>query len=169
MSEKVTFFSRTFTSNGHPLVLEFRKRSGQIEHRISTCEDDQQHPLLQSLHDCAEKGVSPCPAFSDLHDQRDAIFLTGATTVAHWSMSIEMIEQRLVFDAACRIKAELATFESAYRILSSRCRDRIDLAVEDAKLREVHNRLVRIVPTSPQPTEFPTTIQWRYSIACCSI
>ncbi len=166
MGETVTFFSRLFSCGDHSLELEFHKRRGQIEHRVSMSTDNEEHPLLQSFHECEDETQPPSPVFTELLDQNETLFLTGATTLAHWSMSIEMVDERIVFDVACRMKAQLSILESAYQILSSRYKETIEVVVEDADMRELGDRLVRIVPISQQPKEYPATVQWRYSIAC---
>lgn len=60
------------------------------------------------------------PPLQELHVERNAdgrqvALLVGRAGRSHWSLSVEPFENRLVFDAACRLSGEAEWLGSSYR------------------------------------------------------
>ena len=53
--------------------------------------------LLESIEGTDDQPAPPSPPFTELHEQGELLLLTGATKLAHWSMSVEAADAALVF------------------------------------------------------------------------
>jgi len=119
--------------------IEFCKRGDRFEHTIFGVRDGVVVPLLMSLESSNEEIFPWSPPWAELHRQEDTLFLTGATSQAHWSMSVQpaqlteelssnLFDKRyglneppkqlghfLSFDVACRLKAKPKNLGSLYQ------------------------------------------------------
>jgi len=103
--------------DGKGVQVEFTKIDGLISHTICLVNPDEKTPVLVSrINELAQ------PCFTELHQQGDMLFLTGANGAGHWSMSVQKGDrtfagvsnpsqskanssgQFLHFDIACRLK-----------------------------------------------------------------
>lgn len=64
--------------------VEFTKIGGIISHTISLVNAGERTPVLTS---CINELAQPC--FTELHQQGETLFLTGANGAGHWSMSVQ--------------------------------------------------------------------------------
>ena len=148
-------------SSQQPASLEFRnsvKRGLRVEfhwtrdrfsHTIFSVDKTKKIPLLLSVEGSEEDLFPSSPCFTELHEQDQTLFLTGATAACHWSMSVEVAEHcfpgeevdlRTIFDrrfglnapgilggdahflsldVACRFKAPCQRIGSEYRAADS--------------------------------------------------
>jgi len=119
--------------------IEFCKRRDRFEHTIFGVRNGVAEPLLMSFESSDEEFIPLSPHWAELHRQEDTLFLTGATTLAHWSMSVQpaqlteelssnLFDKRfglneppkqrchfLSFDVACRLKAKPKNLGSHYQ------------------------------------------------------
>jgi len=103
--------------------VEFRWTGDRFLHSFFGVQQGQSELLLESIEGNAEDSCPPSPTLVELHQQDEAIFLTGACAVGHWSMCIEPLrvgeEVGLKFDVACRVKSTAESLTSTYRIAES--------------------------------------------------
>jgi len=128
------------------LRVEFHWAGDRYRHTIVAITGDQDHPLVESVE--GEEGDShpPSPCFMQLQRHAQTLLLTGATSVSHWSVSVETVffgqhEGRgtslpkrqqwelewlpdsarhiLSFDVACRLKQETSALGSTYNMLEA--------------------------------------------------
>lgn len=69
--------------NGRGVRVEFIKIDGLISHTICLVNADEKTPVLTSR---INEPAQPC--FTELHQQGETLFLTGANGPCHWSMSV---------------------------------------------------------------------------------
>jgi len=104
---------------GQGVRVEFHKRGDRYGHTIFRVRNGEEVPLLESVEGTPEAIAPTSPPFADLHQQGETIFLSGATTYGHWSMSVEEVDGRLLFDVACRLMHPVEWLGSTYRITAS--------------------------------------------------
>ena len=150
---------------GQGVRVEFHIRKDRFSHTLFLVDGEARQPLLVSCEGTEDEVAPPSPPFVELHQQGDIVFLTGATTVAHWSMSVEAVENRLVFDIACRWKGEVTRLGSEYLVLDTEYRRALEFGLEKAATHEMVDDLLRIAPAAGKPATTATTIQWQYTIA----
>lgn len=165
MGEQPATAIECIADSGNGVRVEFTKKGDRFTHTILRVTKGESHPLLQSVEGTSADVSPPSPPLVELHCQEDVVFLSGATTIGHWSMSIERVEQRLVFDVACRLRTVSKRLGSSYQVHDLNYREWMDFNIEHAKKRSVLLNLVRIEHIDPLPNTFPTTLQWRYGIA----
>jgi|GEM_PF-2911314 len=129
---------------GSGVRVEFEKQDDRFTHAIFSVTEDGSLPLLQSLEGSPDDYSPPSPPFAELHRQSDILFLSGATTLGHWSMSVQIAQVKesdfssrlfdkryglneqpkvpeeayyLEFEIACRLKSLPSGLGSAYRIV----------------------------------------------------
>ncbi|HJT36328.1 MAG TPA: hypothetical protein VJ783_30175 [Pirellulales bacterium] len=100
--------------------IEFRRISDRYSHQIFTGQGGQRRLLLESVEGGGDDPWPPSPPLQELHierqaDGRQVALLVGRAGRSHWSLSVEAFENRLVFDAACRLSAEAEWLGSSYR------------------------------------------------------
>ena len=146
---------------GLPVRVEFTKTDGVISHTILLVNNGEKVPALTS-----RINVPGQPCFTELHQQDDLLFLTGADGPCHWSMSVEsqpaLERPGIVFDVACRIKESTQTFTEYLALVRNRLS--IDPADETTKVEYADDLSVRIQCTSIAPVVFPATVRWKYYI-----
>jgi len=153
------------TASRRGVRVEFYRRGDRFGHTIFVVDGEARQPLLCSCEGADDEIAPPSPPLAELHQQGDILFLTGATTLAHWSMSVEALGNRLVFDVACRWKSEVTRLGSEYLVLDTVYREALDFKLEQATLHELVSDLLRIAPSARKPTTIPATVQWQYTIA----
>lgn len=156
-------------ADGNGICVEFTKQIDRFEHTVLTVRAGDKIPVLRSIEGTPEDYAPPSPPYAELHQQDSVLFLSGATTIAHWSMSLEVVEQQIVFDVACRMKSGLEVVGSEYELLTSQHAELLQLMPAETAHRESHEESIRIVPVSPHPVNYPGTSQWRYSIGFNSL
>jgi len=150
--------------------VEFQKCGDRFSHRLFSVSGADIQPLLESVEGTPEEIAPLSPPFAELHQQQDMLFLTGATTLGHWSMSVQAIEGRLLFDVACRIKAEASHLGSTYQTPVAQTPVAQPLATtstvesENATITKPTPDTLLIAPSPLTAIDFPTTIQWQYTI-----
>lgn len=143
--------------------VEFRKDNDRFSHVVWLVEKGEKTLSLAS-NEGAETDVAPrSPPCAEWHQQGGMVFLTGATTNGHWSISVEPINNGVLFDVACRIKGNMSQIGSEYEVCESANRSLFDICVEEAIVDDVASDQLRILPATPL-TVYPATIRWRYSI-----
>ena len=148
-------------AHGQGVRVEFQKNGDRFGHTIFGVRDGELTPLLTSVEGTPDEIALPSPSFAELHQQGDTVFLSGATTLGHWSMSVEVVEGRLLFDVACRLKRQTEWLGSTYQIgASDYC-----LQCQDDTSWERESDLLTIFPKVREAGNYPATMQWRYSIA----
>ncbi|QDU91706.1 hypothetical protein Pla175_51360 [Pirellulimonas nuda] len=90
--------------SAHPT---FVVQSGHVELTLAW-RDDRYQQLLAAGDARRESELIKClhsPVFTEVHQQGDLLFLSGADRDCHWSASIEPLPDGFLFDVACRVKA----------------------------------------------------------------
>jgi hypothetical protein len=149
--------------NGNGVRVEFTKVDRVISHTISLINADEKSAVLTS-----EINSPGQPCFTELHQQGDMLFLTGADGPCHWSMSVESRRTSsegggLLFDVACRNKEPGLKLSTEYSVLSTGGERCIELYDEGTKV-EIDASSVRISSSRTAPTTVPATVRWKYSI-----
>lgn len=148
-------------ASGNGVRVEFWKQEDRFAHTIFGVSGGKTVPWLTSIEGTPDEFSPPSPPFAELHQQDDILFLSGATTLGHWSMCVQPVEGRLLFDVACRLKGEASSLGSSYQSLAAN----VAIEPEDGDLREREEDTLMIVPSTQTAITTPRTIQWRYSIA----
>ncbi len=171
------------------LRVEFHWTGDRFSHTVLGVRQGQAVPLLESIEGIPSDSFPPSPALVELHQQEEAIFLTGATDAGHWSMSVEPLrlgeEVGFLFDVACRVKSPTEGLTSCYRnaepanashcdsslILGTTCGDfRLEsLMLPGAEeqpscqltLVEDETRLIRKIH---EASALPQTVRWQYRL-----
>ncbi|QEG37861.1 hypothetical protein [Bythopirellula goksoeyrii] len=145
------------------LRIEFRWRNDRYIHTVYRVADDTAVPYYSSLEGTEDELFPASPCLFDLHQQDQVLFLTGATSACHWSLSIQAaLDGSLVFEVACRFKAEPSWLGSTYETLHPGPKEMLS---SDSNLRSCEStQQIRISPTAELPREFPTTLQWNYRV-----
>ncbi len=146
---------------GQGIRALFQKSGDRFRHTIFSVRDGVAVPLLMSVEGTPNEVVPSSPPFAELHQQDKTLFLSGATTQGHWSMSVEVAEGRLLFDVACRAKSQASNLGSLYCVLAAN----YVLEPGDATESELGKDVLRISPLSQGASDYPSTLRWRYSLA----
>jgi len=155
----------SLNKQGDGVRVEFHKHGDRFGHTIFEVRGTEVQPILESIEGTAEVTAPTSPPFAELHRQDQTLFLTGGTTLGHWSMSVQAIDGRVVFEVACRAKKATSHLGSMYRILAANpILEPGILELVGGTLTDSVNDTLRIVP-SLQAVSTPTTIQWRYTVA----
>jgi len=169
--------------------VEFRWTGDRFSQSFFGVEQGQSELLLESIEGHAEDSCPQSPTLVELHQQDEAIFLTGACAVGHWSMCIEPHrvgeEVGLKFDVACRIKSPAERLTSSYRIaesVSSSHRDSsmtLSTAVGDFRLETLKlpateepsscqlalvGNEMQLIREIHQADALPQTVRWQYRL-----
>ncbi|MCH8839972.1 MAG: hypothetical protein IH831_04715 [Planctomycetes bacterium] len=104
---------------GRGVRVEFHKSGDRLRHVILAIHGEKRFPVLTSFEGNLGQVLPHIPCFLEFHQQGQTLFLTGASSVGHWSMSLQIAEapfpeegehgcraatQLLSFDVACRLK-----------------------------------------------------------------
>lgn len=144
--------------NGRGIRVAFHKAGDRFRHTIYEVFDGKSLPLLTSVEGGDLDDTPSSPPFSELHQQDEIVFLSGATTSGHWSGSVVIRDMRVHFEIACRLRRSVESLGSLYEIQAA------EYAVEccpgtisDHRSHELH-----ISPTIREPLSYPTTAEWSY-------
>ena len=164
------------------LRVEFHWQGDRYSHSLFAVDRNDATCFWESVEGiaAAEERYPASPCLSEIHQQGDFLFLTGATTSCHWSMSVACQPTGLAFEVACRLKAEPTWLGSTYRdntpqFAASAASRGHAWQFPAATVRLQHGADCRVAisspsvdirPTAPPPTAFPTTVQWNYTLAC---
>ncbi|NOY29621.1 MAG: hypothetical protein GXP28_05425 [Planctomycetes bacterium] len=170
------------------IQIEFYWTGDRFAHTILGTHDThggQPVPLLESIEGSPEDHFPASPPLVDLHQQDETIFLTGATTAGHWSMSIESEESGFLFDTACRVKSLPGSFTSSYRfaksVQASQCDSSLILSTASGSFRleslplpdaqkslscqlAVAGNEVLLKSHAQEGSALPMTVRWRYRL-----
>ena len=150
---------------GQGVRVEFQKQGDRFGHTIFAVRDGQPVPQLTSIEGPPDQIAPPNPPFAELHQQDELLFLSGATTLGHWSMSVQAVDGRLLFEVACRLMKEADWLGSTYRVVA----DNTLLEPGDATQSTLQQSRLLVAPSLQKDARFPTTFQWCYSVTgvCC--
>jgi hypothetical protein len=143
--------------NGKGVRVEFTKIDRVISHSIYLVNGGERIPALESV-----SGSTAQPCFTELHQQGDMLFLTGADGPCHWSMSVESRQgSEIVFDVACRVKEPSLELSTEYSVRSTGA-----FSVEpfEGTKVEVDDSSTRIASLIAVPTTVPSTVRWKYGV-----
>jgi hypothetical protein len=156
-------------SNDNGVRVEFTKVDRVISHTIYEVNAGKKTPVLESL-----SGSASQPCFTELHQQGDMLFLTGADGPCHWSMSVESRQNSpgssLLFDVACRIKEPGLKLSTVYAVLSTGAKHGFLInspAADGATGCSIKSNALRvcIMPTAVLPNTMPATVRWKYGVS----
>jgi hypothetical protein len=151
-------------ASGNGVRVEFRKQGDRFRHTIFRVCGDERSAVLKSVESKSTEVFPASPPWADVHQQDDTLFFTGATTQAHWSMSVqrsslavashgrepcgnrsrgaaalprENESSFLDFDIACRLKSPPSCIGSVYQ-----CSNDVETVASDLGhyLLTVHGR-----------------------------
>lgn len=147
-------------ANGKGVRVEFTKLDRVISHTIFVVADGEKSAVMTSQINSPGQ-----PCFTELHQQGDMLFLTGADGPCHWSMSVESRKDfsgsRLLFDMACRVKEPSLLLSTEYSVLSTR---KVHIEPFEGTNFEVADFSIRISPGSAVSTTVPATVRWKYGV-----
>lgn len=122
---------------GHGVRIEFSWDADRYTHKIIGVRGSKAFPLLQSVEGDGSCQSAPSPCLTELYQQEQTLFLTGATSESYWSLSVrtadvdlrddfnggpDLLAKMLRFEVACRVKREAYSLGSTYRVLDeTRC------------------------------------------------
>ena len=175
---------------GQGVRVEFRWQKDRFSHTVFGVRSGLAVPLLESVEGVDEDCFPPSPPWAELHQQGEAILLTGATAAGHWSMSLGIADSRfLLFDVACRLRAGDGAIQSVYKIAGANtlCSATSPGAVVASEAgysvsvgphglepscgcqvtcddEQAHPSRISVVPTDENPRTFPATVRWRYGV-----
>ncbi len=158
----LAFSQEILNKNGEGLRIEYQKRGDRFAHTIFAVRDGEATPLLTSVEGTPVEIAPASPTFAELHQQGDTIFLSGATTLGHWSMSVEVAGGQFLFDVACRLKRQTEWLGSTYRIHTP---DYCLQCQEDTSW-EREGDLLTVFPKVREAQSYPATRQWKFA---CSL
>jgi hypothetical protein len=149
--------------SGKGVRVEFTKLDGVISHTIYLVNGEQKVPVLISQINSPGQ-----PCFTELHQQGDMLFLTGADGPCHWSMSVESRQDSsgnsLLFDVACRIKEPGLKLSTEYSVHSTDGEWCVEPFDANTNVEVVDDSSVRILPASRVPPTVPATVRWKYGV-----
>lgn len=148
------------TEGSTALRVEFLKCGDRFSHIISLVESGRVTPLLDSIEGSPEDFSPLSPPIAEIHQQDKMLFLTGATSIGHWSISLQADAGLLVFDVACRLKKEPTFLGNSYRILNEVFELR---PMENSQVVRKGEELI-IQLKNASPTSFPATVRWQYGV-----
>lgn len=158
MGEPTILAALEVAPNGNGVRVEFTKPDRVISHTIYVVNGGEKSPILQSV-----SGSTTQPCFTELHQQGEMLFLTGADGPCHWSMSVESTQNSgIVFDVACRIKEPSLMLSTEFSVLSMGT-SHIE-PFEGTKI-VASDSGVRIASASAAPAAVPATVRWKYCVA----
>lgn len=141
------------------LRVEFHWRVDRYVHTIYRVTGDTMVPIISSLEGTEDDMFPTSPGLVDLHRQEKILFLTGATSICHWSLSVQAKHApSLVFEVACRPKAQPTWLGSTYEVLHPSAQATL---LSQSNLWSSSHQ-IRISPVGEIPLKFPSTLQWNY-------
>ncbi len=182
----------TATSTAFDLVTEFRWSRDRIAHRLRLRPANPgpagvERELGWSAEGDASDDWPPSPPFQQLDEcllaaDRQGLVAIGMAGTSHWSLAVEVEDEMLWFDVACRVQQPGPGLSSTYEFADS-FQLRADgnqtcLMLESSQIPwpavrvAVDESLTELVATGGQrrvvfrpnrsATRFPCTIRWRY-------
>ncbi|MEM8947614.1 MAG: hypothetical protein AAGD11_20760 [Planctomycetota bacterium] len=158
MANEVAAALESLDESGDGLRVEFTKQGDRFGHSLYGMGDGEKTLLLRSIEGSDSDEAPPSPPFAEVHQQCETVFLSGATTAGHWSMSVELHDGTVVFDVACRVKHEVDWLGSRYEIASQT----YSLLESDTTTLAVDAEALRLAPLGRKVPNYPATVQWSY-------
>jgi hypothetical protein len=131
--------------------------------------------VLESIEGTAEDIWPPSPPWQELHvppsdDGRHVAFLVGKAGQSHWSASVELnlAENTLTFDVACRAKSQPHWLGSSYRRTADTYEERAEVFCPQPPAvlgYDVDRICIAPVSVKSSPGPWPQTFQWKYVLA----
>lgn len=170
---------------GRGVRVEFHKSGDLYSHVILAIQGEKRFPVLTSFE--GNRGQSlphiPC-CFLEFHQQGQTLFLTGASSAGHWSMSVQVAETDfpfLSFDVACRLKESGHQIGSEYflaktfdchlsevgtkALIVDPAGDAPSLQLLGVNFSEADGAHLRLFSPEKLPEKLPATVQWRYTVS----
>ena len=149
------------------LRVRFVRRGDRWGHVVELLVEGGVVPLAESVEGGPEENWPASPPLTDLHIENrppggQVALLVGKAGSSHWSASVELdaAGSLVIFDVACRLRAEPGSLGSTYSMLSAQ---QSVTPLEGAVLVELGQGKAVIRPTSADRPA-PRTDRWRYSI-----
>lgn len=106
------------------------------------------------------------PVFQEVHQQGDLVFASGMAGDRHWSASVEMSDEGLLFDVACRLKSLPSnSLGSAYTDWE---KEHLQIVGKPAgsspppQLKTIDQTLT--IAAAVDEVSLPTTLRYRYAV-----
>ncbi len=160
-------YLQTLDERGWGIQVEFHWRGDRYSHTIGAVDGDKIVPLLASMEETESDLFPSSPCLSQVHQQDQILFFTGATSACHWSMSVQATEPLgLVFEVACRLKSQPCWLGSTYKLLHPEAKEKfcVDSNLWSCETTEEDAEQIRIGSVADLPGEFPATQQWNYVV-----
>lgn len=149
------------TLRAETVSVTFRWHVDRYQHTIKTDGAKDKAAKLASI-DSIEHDT---PVYTEIHRQDDILFLSGNGGTKYWSASVEVAGDGIMFDVACRVKAEgpiaAATYQGSGLQIES-------AAEEPASVRVECEGEQWLVSTAEKNVKPATTATFRYRIATAS-
>lgn len=81
---------------GQGVRVEFHESGDRFGHLILAVRGEKVFPVLESFEGTESQSLSHAPCFQEIHQQGQTLFLTGASSAGHWSMSVQAAEARIL-------------------------------------------------------------------------
>jgi len=139
-------------------------------------------PVLRTVEDSQafgdEIGSLVGPPLQQVHRSSDRVWLAvGMAGKNHWSLSIEVSVDTVIFDVACRLREPTplgSLFETDWPNLawkpdgpnaSARYGDRLFRLQPDSAVCRIDKQHLVLAVSEPVSV-LPTTVRWKYSLGC---
>jgi hypothetical protein len=187
-SQQPTGALEVLNEAGRGVRVEFHKSGDRLGHVILAIDGEKRFPVLKSFEGNPGESLPHVPCFLEFHQQGQTLFLTGASSVCHWSMSVQVADAYLTFDVAGRLKEPGHQVGSEYLLADSLdcCLDEVGattLVVDPAKdvpglkllgtdpfsclVSRADGAHVRLSSPAKSPEKLPATVRWRYAVGVC--
>ncbi len=120
-SQEPTGALEVLNKAGQGVRVEFHKSGDRYGHVILAIHGEKRFPVLKSFEGNLGQVLPHIPCFLEFHQQWQTLFLTGASSAGHWSMSVQVAEARSPEegDHGCRAATQLLSFDVACRLKES--------------------------------------------------
>jgi hypothetical protein len=173
---------------GCGLRVDFLRQADRVAHRISLVADERPWPLLDSCEGSPLDTWPASPALQEVQCQAQpaagrVALAVGMAGTSHWSLSVTAAEDppALLFEVACRVRAQPSWLGSRYRAANTACWTQLPAAAEC----RLAGMACRIEPSGSQrPDEvritaagadvaiavleragpLPSTVRWQYAL-----
>jgi len=152
--------------DGNGLREEIVKQGDRFGHAVSRVRQGESQLLFTSSEGTPDDFSPPSPPFAELHRQGDIVFLSGATTLGHWSASVCVREDGVQFEVACRLRKPSEFLGSTYQSNVAQINAATyELLCGEDTVAEHNQATLQITPLATAANSYPLTVQWRYSVS----
>lgn len=161
----------TNAEDGKRLRCAFSSADGIFTHVVELIEGDAVTMVLSSVESHDETPWPASPPWQELHVHQlangsPALMLVGRAGSSHWSMSVTIDGDSLLFDVACRLRESPVFLGGTYRLSSAERLVSISpVPIEEIAPLAIKEADEQIIIDSTDVGQAPATVRWAYRIA----